>query len=108
MKFDCSSYLEIAQSLFDEVNNSLNQANNFLTNEAKIRSSISRAYYSVFCLVRNYLRDIEGDNNLHTLKVNVHDYVIKNLLDSKDADRRYFGQCLDRLRINRNEADYQD
>ncbi|MEH2069183.1 MAG: HEPN domain-containing protein [Nostoc sp.] len=108
MKFDWSSYLKLAETLFDEVTNSLRQANSTLLDEAKIRSSISRAYYSTFCLARNYLRDIEGDSKLRTDKVGIHEYVIKELESSKNADRRYLGQCLSRLRGLRNEVDYED
>ncbi|MEH2158810.1 HEPN domain-containing protein [Nostoc sp.] len=108
MKFDWSSYLKLAQTLFDEVSNSLGQANSSSINEAKIRSSISRAYYSAFCLVRNYLRDVEEYSNLKTDKLAVHEYIIKELENSKDKDRRYLGQCLYRLRGLRNEVDYQD
>ncbi|WP_229495364.1 HEPN domain-containing protein [Nostoc mirabile] len=100
--------MELAQTLFDEVTNSLGQTNSSSINEAKIRSSISRAYYSAFCLVRNYLRDIEGYSNLKTDKIGIHEYVIKELESSKNADRRYLGQCLSRLRGLRNEVDYED
>lgn len=48
MKFDWSSYLKLAETLFDEVTNSSRQSNSSSMDEAKIRSSVSRAYYSVF------------------------------------------------------------
>lgn len=108
MKFDWSSYLKLAETLFDEVTNSSRQSNSSSMDEAKIRSSVSRAYYSAFCLARNYLRDIEGHTNLKTDKVSIHEYVIKQLGISKDKDRRYLGECLSRLRGLRNEVDYED
>ncbi|MBD2388102.1 HEPN domain-containing protein [Cylindrospermum sp. FACHB-282] len=107
MKFDWSSYLEVAQTLYDEVISPSSQASASI-NEAKIRSCISRAYYSAFCLTRNYLRDIEGYNNLRTLKVAVHDYVIQEFLNKTERDLRNLGETLERLRLLRVEVDYKD
>ncbi|WP_071191136.1 HEPN domain-containing protein [Trichormus sp. NMC-1] len=108
MKFDWSSYLEVAETLYNEVISTSNQANSASINEAKIRSCISRAYYSAFCLTRNYLRDFEGYTNLRTLKVGVHTYVITELLGSKERDFIKLGQTLERLRLLRVEVDYED
>ncbi|MFM6308082.1 MAG: hypothetical protein ACKPGB_07410, partial [Dolichospermum sp.] len=108
MKFDRLSYLEVAETLYNEVISTSNQANSASINEAKIRSCISRAYYSAFCLTRNYLRDFEGYSNLKTLKFNVHNYVIEELGNSKKRDFNKLGNILDRLRLSRVEVDYQD
>lgn len=108
MKFDWLSYLEVAETLYNEVISTSNQANSASINEAKIRSCISRAYYSAFCLTRNYLRDFEGYSNLKTLKFNVHEYVIEELGNSKKRDLNKLGNILDRLRLSRVEVDYQD
>ncbi|MFM5998898.1 MAG: HEPN domain-containing protein [Dolichospermum sp.] len=108
MKFDWLSYLEVAETLYNEVISTSNQANSASINEAKIRSCISRAYYSAFCLTRNYLRDFEGYSNLKTLKFNVHNYVIEELGNSKKRDFNKLGNILDRLRLSRVEVDYQD
>ena len=108
MKFDWSNYLEVAETLYNEVISTSNQANSASINEAKVRSCISRAYYSAFCLTRNYLRDFEGYSNLKTLKFSVHNYVIEELRDSKKHDFNKLGNILDRLRLLRVEVDYQD
>lgn len=108
MKFDWLSYLEVAETLYNEVISTSNQANSASINEAKIRSCISRAYYSAFCLTRNYLRDFEGYSNLKTLKFSVHEYVIEELRNSKKRDFNNLGIILDRLREYRVEVDYQD
>ncbi|MBD1215388.1 MAG: HEPN domain-containing protein [Dolichospermum circinale Clear-D4] len=108
MKFDWLSYLEVAETLYNEVISTSNQANSASINEAKIRSCISRAYYSAFCLTRNYLRDFEGYSNLKTLKFSVHEYVIEELGNSKKRDFNKLANILDRLRLSRVEVDYQD
>lgn len=108
MKFDWSNYLEVAETLYNEVISTSNQANTASINEAKVRSCISRAYYSAFCLTRNYLRDFEGYSNLKTLKFNVHNYVIEELRNSKKRDFNKLGIILERLREYRVEVDYQD
>jgi hypothetical protein len=108
MKFDWLSYLEVAETLYNEVISISNQVNSASINEAKIRSCISRSYYSAFCLTRNYLRDFEGYSNLKTLKFSVHDYVIKELQNSKKREFIKLGNILDRLRLLRIEVDYQD
>lgn len=108
MKFDWLSYLEVAETLYNEVISTSNQANSASINEAKVRSCISRAYYSAFCLTRNYLRDFEGYSNLKTLKFSVHNYVIEELGNSKKRDFNKLANILDRLRLSRVEVDYQD
>lgn len=108
MKFDWLSYLEVAETLYNEVISTSNQANSASINEAKVRSCISRAYYSAFCLTRNYLRDFEGYSNLKTLKFSVHEYVIEELRNSKKRDFNNLGIILERLREYRVEVDYQD
>ena len=108
MKFDWSNYLEVAETLYNEVISTSIQVNSASINEAKIRSCISRAYYSAFCLTRNYLRDFEGYSNLKTLKFSVHNYVIEELGNSKKRDFNKLRIILERLREYRVEVDYQD
>jgi len=108
MKFDWSNYLEVAETLYNEVISTSIQVNSASINEAKVRSCISRAYYSAFCLTRNYLRDFEGYSNLKTLKFSVHNYVIEELGNSKKRDFNKLRIILERLREYRVEVDYQD
>jgi uncharacterized protein (UPF0332 family) len=74
--------------------------------EARLRSSISRAYYAAFCTARNHLRDEE-----HKIipDENVHSYVINQLYClGKRSNGRKLALELRRLRNHRNRADYDD
>jgi uncharacterized protein (UPF0332 family) len=51
MMFDWSDYLDLANELAGDIASQT-------TEEAKLRSSVSRAYYAAFCKARNYLRSI--------------------------------------------------
>jgi uncharacterized protein (UPF0332 family) len=97
MSFDWSEYLNLAQELAGQVKSPSSQ-------EAKLRSSISRSYYAAFCKARNNLR---GER--HSIpRQNTHRYVIDQFLDSPDRVRKRVGAHLDRLRKDRNKADYDD
>ncbi|MGF1457478.1 MAG: hypothetical protein ACFBSG_00470 [Leptolyngbyaceae cyanobacterium] len=69
--------------------------------EAKARSCISRAYYAAFCTARNQLQ-------IQSKAAAVHGEVIKQLNDSCDADLVAAGILLQRLRSQRNTADYDN
>ncbi len=101
MKFDWSEYLNLAQELATS------------NEESKLRSAISRAYYSVFCLARNYLRDIEQDPRLSrnkTYDINDHQYVAEEFIYNRSKSQKIteIGRNLTRLRKIRNQADYED
>ncbi|WP_445174870.1 HEPN domain-containing protein [Microcoleus sp.] len=106
MRFDWSEYLNLAQEL--AATNSDCSGNR----EAKLRSAISRAYYSAFCLARNYLRDIEKDRTLldKNRNINKHQYVAEAFIDHRSKNRNMvkIGENLSRLRGIRNNADYED
>ncbi len=106
MRFDWSEYLNLAQEL--AATNSDCSGNR----EAKLRSAISRAYYSAFCLGRNYLRDIEKDRTLldKNRNINKHQYVAEAFIDHRSKNRNMvkIGENLSRLRDIRNKADYED
>ncbi|MDF0552110.1 hypothetical protein [Kamptonema sp. UHCC 0994] len=53
MKFNWSEYLALAQQLAGKSQISATQ-------ESRLRSAISRAYYAAFIQARNYLRDTMG------------------------------------------------
>lgn len=99
MSFDWSEYLELAQELAGEGASPTSE-------EAKLRSSVSRAYYAAFCKARNHLRDIERQTIPKGGKV--HAYVRNQFKDSTDRPRKKIGNDLDRLRLRRNKADYDD
>ncbi len=75
--------------------------------EAMLRSTISRIYYAIFILARNFLRDKDKDTSIPT-GGNVHTYVINKLVNSPDRRRRKSGTILYNLRRQRNRADYDD
>jgi uncharacterized protein (UPF0332 family) len=78
--------------------------------EACLRASISRAYYAAFCISRNYLRDDLDDPRLKKQNndVNEHKYVAEELTNFPDRNLSKAGKNLSRLRIYRNQADYDD
>ena len=99
MKFDWSEYFNLAKELAET------------SEEAELRSAVSRAYYSAFCLARNYLRDIPQDPRLsrnQTYDINAHQYVAEKFIynQSKSQTMIEIGKDLNRLRKMRNKADY--
>jgi uncharacterized protein (UPF0332 family) len=99
MMFDWSDYLDLAKELAGQT---VNQA----TEEAKLRSSVSSAYYAAFCKARNYLRDIEGRSIPST--GDAHVFVRDEFRYSADRLCRKIGNNLNRLRMDRNKVDYDD
>lgn len=99
MSFDWSEYLNLSQEL-------AGQSTSPSTQEAKLRSAISRAYYATFCKARNHLRDKEG----HTIPSGgeAHQYVQNQFKKGGDKVRRKVGENLTRLHIHRKNADYED
>lgn len=94
MSFNWKDYLSLAKELL------------VMDNEAKLRSSISRAYYSVFCKARNYLEDI-GKIQRSRSGI-VHKLVIEVLRSLNDKTSYQIAINLDRLRVDRNKSDYDD
>jgi len=99
MTFDWAEYLKLAQELAGQAANPANE-------EAKLRSSVSRAYYAAFCKARNYLRDIKGYSI--PSGIDVHAHVRNKFKHSTDRSRQDIGNELDRQRVRRNRADYDD
>lgn len=99
MIFDWSEYLNLAQELVSVANTSANK-------EAKLRSAISRAYYTAFIKARNHLR--EREKLLIPRTGDAHKYVSNQFECSSDAVRQSLGKKLMRLRDFRRQADYVD
>lgn len=99
MSFDWSEYLSLAQEL-------TRQATTSAMPEAGLRSAASRAYYAAFCRARNHLRDKE--KHLLPPGGQAHRYVQDQFKQSPDKLRNRIGHNLNRLRIDRNKADYDD
>lgn len=99
MTFDWSEYFNLARELAGQATSPANQ-------EAKLRSSVSRAYYAAFCKARNYLRDV--DKLSVPIDGSAHQYVQEKFEISSDPLRKQLGEDLKRLRRRRNMADYWD
>jgi len=99
MSFDWTEYYRLAQEL---IGTSTAPA----SAEAKIRAAISRLYYAAFCKARNYLRDREG--LAIPAGARAHRFVRDTFRNSQDRVRQKVGDRLDKLRVHRNHADYDD
>lgn len=82
-------------------------------NEARLRASISRAYYAAFCNARNYM--LNKDNNIFPLRYDHHKYLVAyykgDLPESKsdvEGIRSKLGKDLDIMRRIRSKVDYDD
>jgi hypothetical protein len=73
--------------------------------EAKLRSAISRAYYAAFHHARDYVVATHGQL---PYSINEHEYVKNWFLNQRDRLLIQIGTDLDRLRQDRNRADYTD
>ncbi len=94
MSFDWVEYLDLAEELAGYPVNPASQ-------EAKLRSSISRAYYAAFSKARNYLRDIEGLSLSGTGED--HRRVREEFKNSPDRVRKKIGNDVDHLRTSRTK-----
>lgn len=87
------------------------QLPNCPTPEAFLRCVIGRAYYAIFILLRNYLRDIENNPNITDDFVDIiriHSLVQQELERSPKRVHWWAARLLKELRKMRNKADYQD
>lgn len=91
--FDWSQYLSLAKRLIQPHGRSS-------IPEANLRSAISRAYYAAFCGARN---NLESRGKTCPPRTNVHTWV-RTQFTNTGLQGVYAN--LDRLRIIRNEADY--
>ncbi|WP_297212659.1 HEPN domain-containing protein [Thermodesulfovibrio sp.] len=99
--FNWEEYLSLAIEL-----ESQSKDPNQTIKHARLRSSISRAYYSAFCICRNYLKHKEGKKL--PKDQSIHKIVIEDFLNSNDITKREIGDFLKKLRQQRNKADYDD
>lgn len=99
MTFDWSQYLNLAKEF-------LGQSTPPASQEAKRRSAISRAYYAAFISARNYLQETEGHSIPTT--ADAHKYVVQQFKQSSDTERQNIGSNLEKLRRDRNAADYNN
>jgi len=97
MTFQWSEYFDLAQAL-------TGVSTVTVTQEAKLRSAISRAYYSAYHQARLYLM---GKGVQFTKSSLAHQSVAQFLSMSADRTLKSLGNDLTRLRDYRNEADYE-
>jgi uncharacterized protein (UPF0332 family) len=75
------------------------------TPEARLRSSISRAYYAAFGMARFHLVNVEGSQSIPA-SGDAHYAVADAFRTSPDVNRQVIGEALHTLRQYRNQADY--
>ena len=100
MSFDWQTFYLVAKELEQ------NDAQDNLT-DARLRSSMSRAYYSVFHLSRTFLEERRGKPKLGEHD-NIHQYVIHEFDIGPDRQWKQIGNFLGKLRKYRNNADYEE
>lgn len=74
--------------------------------EASLRSAISRLYYGFFGIVRRYLINVKNNYYLREYNRDVHSNVYDELRLSKDPTEKQIAKILNKLRLIRNNADY--
>lgn len=89
MSFDWNDFLNLAEEL-----------NNGNPTQAKMRTALSRAYYSAFIQCRNFL-GFSADR-----KPEIHLRVINRFKESDDSTETSIGNVLFDLRELRSKADY--
>jgi len=99
VNFDWKEYLDLACNLFGE--------DILAPEEACWRSSISRAYYATFHQTRIHLKDKEPSTTIPR-GVKAHSFIREYFKSSAEPERKKIGENLNRLRIDRNKADYDD
>lgn len=101
MSFDWRKYLIFAELMYEKANSGDSDCHD---KETFYRCSISRAYYAVFCLARNYLKDFEGQEFYSDEHKKVSTFLMKN----SDKKKRKIGNQLKMLHQDRKKADYDD
>ena len=91
--FDWADYLTLAQELATRS-----------SDEAALRSAVSRAYYAAFCQARNVLRR----DGVNTDDLRSHWSLWNIYRDDPDPVRQIIGEDGNRIRGYRSQADYSD
>jgi len=101
MSFDWRKYLTFAELMYEKANSEDSDCHD---KETFYRCAISRAYYAVFCLARNYLKDFENQQFYSDEHRKVHSFFI----NKQDTEKRKIGNQLKMLHQDRKKADYDD
>ncbi len=92
-------YLELAEALISD-------QSDYLDDEARFRSAISRAYYSAFCLTR---LKVTVEYNYRQTRKNSHQNLINFLRNFQDnMQLTKIRMDLGKIRDYRTEADYEN
>lgn len=95
MTFDWAEYLRLAEELTKPAHQ-----------EARLRCSISRAYFAAYCTARNFLRDKKG--YLTPIGPEAQGRVRDEFKFNPNLPYKKIGENLGRLKNRRNKADYDD
>lgn len=96
MSFDWSHYLDIAQDLYTQASSSSHQ-------DANLRCSVSRAYYATFHKARFRLYEKWGITVSN--QATAHGEIRREF---NSRNQKHIAATLNRMRIDRNKADYDD
>jgi uncharacterized protein (UPF0332 family) len=99
MSFPWIGYLEVAEAL-------IRLRSSDAPFEARYRAAISRAYYAAYCATRNYAREREGYTPSRSGQD--HSQVAAHYSQGASRAHKKIGRVLERLRVDRNRADYDD
>ena len=99
MSFDGSEFFDLAQEL-------AGKKKSISTEEARLRSAISRSYYAAFLEARRFLRNKRGRRV--PLSSLAHQDVQDEFLNDPDPLYQQVGSDLGRLHTLRKQADYGD
>lgn len=98
MRFNWELYIDLANTL-------INVAKTQRTlEEAYLRSAMSRAYYGIFCIARNFL--IRKGKTIP--KIDTHKFIRCEYQKSQNRVEKKIAKNLRRLWKERKDADYED
>jgi len=97
MNFEWNLYIQLADEL-------INYQRTSGLHEAYLRTAISRSYYGVFCISRNFL----VSRGVAIPKVDTHKFVREEYLNSLKRIEKKIGKDLLDLWRERIDADYED
>jgi len=105
MNFCWKNYINLAKELIE-----ISESRRDLE-IACLRSSISRFYYAIYGLARNYLIRKVGRDYLYNEEnqdENIHQKVQNWFIGSNSEEEKIIGEHLKNMRLSRNKADYDN
>lgn len=100
MSFDWSDYLALARVLREDAD----PAESVASEEARLRSALSRAYYAAYGTAHHVA--VTRDRYTHQRFDTAHQSLINHFKHSSDRKRKAIGANLERLLHDRVRADY--